>query len=46
LGPPLPTSQLYQDQILSLYQMRGDPSDCQDLVCGAIVTPMEGLLGW
>jgi hypothetical protein len=26
LGRPLPTSQLYQDQILSLYQMRGDPS--------------------
>ena len=26
LGPPLPTSQLYQDQILSLYQVRDDRS--------------------
>jgi hypothetical protein len=26
LGPPLPTSQIYHDQILSLYQVRGDPS--------------------
>lgn len=26
LGPPLPTSQIYQDQILSLYQVRDDRS--------------------
>lgn len=26
LGPPLPTSQVYQDQLLVLYQVRGDPA--------------------